>query len=167
MFRIICIITLISVSQSVLAMKRASFPLKDELRVPLVALLDEAVSLHQAFYSKKEEQVHLTVSKMVNQIEMLERFPNLLPYHQWSYIYKLLQDLKPQLEVMKIAKVKRKVHMNAVNRTLTYMAHVYGLKKYAVFFCPKDRSVWMQGKDVKKMRPLHLEYQSCGALVGK
>lgn len=148
-------------------MKRATFPLRDELKVPLVSLLDEAVYLHQAFYSKKEDHIYLALSKMVNQIEILEKSPKLLPYHQRFYIYRLLKDLKPQLEAMKITKGKRKVGINAVNRTLTYMAHIYGLKKYAVFFCPKDRSVWMQGKGAEKMRPLHLEYQSCGSLVGK
>ena len=150
-------------------MKRPTFPLKDELKAPLVSLLDEAVYLHQAFYSKKEDQIHLTLSRMINQIEVLEQSPELLPYHQRSYTYRLLRGLKPQLEaMMKIAnKGNRKTSINSINRTLIYMAHVYGLKKHVVYFCPKDRSVWMQGKNVKKMRPLHLEYQSCGAVVGK
>lgn len=167
MFQMFFIITFLSISHFGFAMKKPVFPLQDKLKAPLVSLLDEAVYLHQAFYSKKEDQIHLTLSKMINQINVLERSPELLPYHQRSYTYRVLQSLKPQLEAMKVAKEKRKANINSINRTLTYMAHVYGLKKYAVFFCPKDRSVWMQGKNVKKGKPLHLEYQSCGAMVGK
>ena len=34
--------------------------------------------------------------------------------------------------------------LKSISRALTYVAHVYGLNDYAVFFCPADRSVWMQ-----------------------
>ena len=147
-------------------MKKAFFPIKNELKGPLVSLLDEVVYLHQAFYSKKEDQIHLISSKMTNQIEILEQSPHFLSYHQQSYTHKLLRDIKAQLEAIKSAGNTRKSSINSINRTLTYMAHLYGLKKYAVFFCPKDRSVWMQGKNKQKTRPLHLEYQSCGDIVG-
>ena len=166
MFRVFFIILFFSLSHSGFAMKRPTFPLQDKLKAPLVSLLDDAVYLHQAFYSKEEGQIHLALSRMINQIETLEQTPELLPYHQRSYTYRVLRGLKLQLEAMTgMTNGKRKNNINSINRTLTYMAHVYGLKKHAVFFCPRDRSVWMQGKNVKK-RPLHLEYQSCGAVVG-
>ena len=167
MLRTCFLIILIFLSWFSVAMKRTAFPLKDALRGPLVSLLDEAVYLHQAVYAKQEDQIHLTLSKMVNQIETLEKSPQLLPYHQQSYIYRLLQGLKPQLEAIKVSQEKRGASINSINRTFTYMAHVYGLKKYAVFFCPKDRSVWMQGKNVNNRRPLHLKYQLCGSPIGK
>ena len=132
-----------------------------------MSLLDEAVYLHKAFYTQEEDQILLTLSKMVNTIEILEQSPSPLPYHQQSYVHRLLQRLKPQLEVIRTTPGKRKVTINSINRTFTYMAHVYGLKKYAVFFCPTDYSVWMQGKNTKKTKPLHLDYKSCGALVSK
>lgn len=168
MFRYCSIIILICFSVSSFALKR-TFPLTNEWKTPLVSLLDEAVDLHQAVYAQKEDQVLLTLSRMVNQIETLKQSPSVLPYHQQSYMYKLLQGLKPQLEAIKTSSPgNRKNNINSVNRTLTYMAHVYGLKKYAIFFCPQDYSVWMQGKQkTKKNRPLHLDYKSCGALVNK
>ena len=164
MSRVCAILLLITFSFCGFALKK-TFSVKDELREPLTSLLDEAVYLHQAFYSKKEDQVRLTSLKMINQIEMLERSPQLIPYHQRSYVDRLLKSLKPQLEAIRTSPSSRRTNINSVNRTLTYMAHIYGLNKYAVFFCPDDRSVWLQGKKSKKMKPLHLEYQDCGALV--
>ena len=167
MLKYYSLIILICFSISGFSLKR-TFVLTDEWKAPLVSLLDEGVYLHQAFYAKKEDQVLLTLSKMVNQVETLQQSPRVLPYHQQSYVYKLLQGLAPQLEAIKTAPPdKQKNGLNKINRTLTYMAHVYGLKKYAVFFCPQDYSVWMQGKHTKKTRPLHLDYKSCGALVNK
>lgn len=164
MSRVCIILLLITFSFCSFALKK-TFSVKDELKRPLTSLLDEAVYLHQAFYSKQEDQIRLTSLKMMNQIEVLERSPQLVPYHQRSYIGRLLRSLKPQLEAIRTSPGIRRTNINAVNRTLTYMAHIYGLNKYAVFFCPDDRSVWLQGKKSKKMKPLHLEYQECGALV--
>ncbi len=148
-------------------MKRPNFPINKELKGTLTSLLDKAVDLHQAFYSKKEDQMRLTLLKMINTIKILEQSPQPLPYHQRTYISKLLRELKPKLETLKNSYGNTAESINSINRSLTYMAHVYGLKKYVVFFCPKDRSVWMQGQHTKAGKPLHLEYQSCGAPVGK
>lgn len=164
MFRMSVIFLLIIFSFGGFALKK-TFSVKDELKEPLTSLLDEVVYLHKAFYSQQEDRIRLTALKMINQIEMLERSPQLLPYHQRSYIDRLLKSLKPQLEAIRTSPSRRRTNINSVNRTLTYMAHIYGLNKYAVFFCPDDRSVWLQGKKSKKMKPLHLEYQECGALV--
>ena len=148
-------------------LKKNTFSLNEDIKAPLVSLLDSAVYLHKAVYSRKEAQIHLALLKINNQIAELEQSPMLLPYHQHSYIYKVLQDLKTNLEAVKNSKQRRKANVNSINRALTYMAHVYGVKKYAVFFCPQDRSVWMQeSRSGKKKRPMHLERQPCGAQVG-
>ena len=149
------------------AIKRSAFPIQEELKNPLISLLDEAVDLHHAIYSNQEDRIHLTLSKMINKIEEMQQFPQLLPYHQQSYTYNLLQSLTPQLEAIKESRGKRKDNINVVNRTLTYMAHVYGLRKYMVFFCPKDKSVWMQkGNKTRQNRTLQ-NYRLCGDVVGK
>ena len=166
MFRV-CIVSFLIVFSFFSFGLKKTFSVKDELKRPLTSLLDEGVDLHQAFYSKEEDQIRLTSLRMINQIEVLELPPQILPYHQRSYIDRLLKSLRTQLEAIRTSPGKRKTNINSVNRTLTYMAHIYGLEKYAVFFCPDDRSVWMQGKQSKKIKPLHLEYQKCGALVKK
>ena len=150
--------------------KKPAFPIKEDLKEPLLSLLDEAVNLHRAVYSKKEDQINIISLKMARKIRELENSPRLPPYHQGSYIHRLLQGLKPQLEAVKTPNGKRQRNIASINRSLTYMAHVYGLRKYAVFFCPQDRSVWMQDLgDAKKgkIKPLHLQHRSCGALVAK
>ncbi|MDE0517999.1 MAG: hypothetical protein OXH36_00365 [Bdellovibrionales bacterium] len=161
------IVILVLFSSFSFAIKREAFPIKEELENPLTALLDEAVDLHHAIYSNQEGRIHLTLSKMINKIEELKQFPQLLPYHQQSYTYNLLQGLRPQLEAIKVSRGKRKDNINAINRTLTYMAHVYGLRKYAVFYCPKDKSVWIQKGNKKRHKRSLQNYRLCGDLVGK
>ena len=147
------------------AVKKNTFTLEQKLKSPLVSLLDETVDLHKAFYSQRDDQLHLAVSKMVAHISTLEKNTYLFSPTQRSYMHRLLQGLKPKLEAIKAEGTKKggKPHIDSINRTVTYMAHLYGLKKYTIFFCPQDRSVWMQGKTGKN-RPLHLN--SCGAPVG-
>ena len=146
------------------AVKKSTFTLEQKLKSPLISLLDETVGLHKAFYSKRDDQVHLAVSKMATHISTLEKNTYLFSPTQRSYIHRLLQGLKPKLEAIKAEGTRGgKPHIDSINRTVTYMAHLYGLKKYTIFFCPQDRSVWMQGKTGEN-RPLHLN--SCGAPVG-
>lgn len=163
---IIFFIVLICFSGLSIAMKKRSFSLKQEQKTPIISLLDEAVYLHHALYSKQTDKIDLALLKVKNKIKILEASPNLLPYQQQSYIYKLLRDIKPKLEAIKISQNNSKKSVNSINRTFTYMAHVYGLKKYATFFCSTDRSIWMQKKN-KLNKPLHLDHQLCGSPIGK
>jgi len=166
----LCLIAIFFIPHFSSAMKKQVFPLKNELKMPIIALLDEAVDLHQAIYFKKEDQVRLALSKIIKQIKMIEDSYQLLPYHQQSYIYKLLQDLKPTLENIKSSSMKNRAeYINTINRTVSHLSHIYGLKqKYAVFFCRKDRSTWIQSKSQKhNKKPLHLEHSSCGNIINK
>ncbi len=147
--------------------KKSSFSLEQEAKTPLVSLLDEAIRLHEVFYSKNEDQINLRASKMIQQIRDIRKQSVLsLSHHQRSYMEKLLQDLSSQLESLKMSgESDRVTQIHAINRQLTYMAKVYGLKKYDIFFCSKDRRVWMQGST--KNKPLHLNYEFCGVPVTK
>ena len=149
--------------------KKGSFLLERQVKAPLVSLLDEAVYLHEMFYSKNEDQVHLRASKMIQQIRNIRQQQSIisLSHHQRSYMEKLLQDLSSRLESLKISSEPRSRvnNMHAINRQLTYMAKVYGLEKYDVFFCSKDRNVWM--KKNTKSKTLHLSDTSCGVSVSK
>ena len=166
MFRIIIFTCLLGLSFSAFSVKRSSFFLKDESeKQTLLALLDEAVHLHGAVYSQDEDRIHLSISKIMDKIEQLRVFSVLMPYHELSYRDKLLQNIAIQLETLKSPPGQnRKYNMNIINREFTNLIHIYGLeKKYIVFFCSKDRSVWIQSKTEQA---LHLDYQSCGAPVG-
>lgn len=145
--------------------KKSSFSIEEGTKAPLISLLDEAISLHEMFYSGNEDQINLRASKMIQKINNIRRQSiSSLPHHQRNYMERLLQDLSSQLESLRISEEGVRVHnIHAINRQLTYMAKVYGLKKYDVFFCPTDRSVWMQGSS--KNKPLHLNNEFCGTPV--
>ena len=117
----------------------------------LISLLDSAVHLQKAFYAQADKQVSLSSAKMAYHITQLEKFAPFLPYHQSFYVQNLLKKLKPPVHAL-IKPQNRRVYLKNIKfivRTLTYMANMYGLNKYAVVFCPKDRSVWMWDKRAK------------------
>ncbi len=170
MFRIGSLLVLFFLSLPAFSMKRESFFLKNEVRKPLISFLEQTVGLHEALYSKKKDQVNLIVSKMIKQIEELKASQKNLVHlslHEKLYMDKWLGKLKIHLEAIKNSDQQRRINMNAINRALAYVAHLYELKQYAVFFCPQDQSIWMQTKEIKKEKLLHLNYESCGTMVGR
>ena len=165
---LLIIIVLFSSFNAIAMVKKRSFSLNKQTKTSLVFLLDQAIQLHEVFYSKNEDQVLLKASKMIQHIKTIK--PGLkrsLSYHQWLYIERLLQNVNSQLESLKIIsdKTDRVGKIHSINRQVIYMAKVYGLKKYDVFFCSKDRSVWMQ--NIAKHKPLHLGYEFCGVSVSQ
>ncbi len=152
-------------SFSALAMKKRSFTVKEEMKKPLVSLMDLSVNLHRAVYDQNAEQMDLIILKMIQQTTQLKQNANtVLPYHEQSYLNKLLRSLQFNLEAFRKSNRYKKNYINSINRKLTYIAHIYGLKKYTVFFCSKDRSVWMQ---TNRSKPLHLSHTSCGIPVSR
>ena len=147
--------------------KKSAFSLEQQTKAPLISLLDEAIYLHEMFYSGNEDQINLRASKMIQKINNIRRQSIAsLPHHQRNYMERLLQDLSSQVESLKVSEPEDRVNnIHAINRQLTYMAKVYGVKKYNVFYCPTDRKVWMQGSD--KNKPLHLNKKVCGTSVNK
>lgn len=152
-------------SFSVFATKKKSFTVKEEMKKPLATLMDLSVNLHQAVYDQNIEQIDLIVLKMIRKTNQLKQDAStILPHHEQSYLNKLLQSLQFNLEAFRKSNRYRKNYINSINRKLTYMAHIYGVTKYAVFFCSKDRSVWMQANQNKS---LHLSHTSCGTPVNR
>ena len=143
--------------------KQKSFPVKEEIKKPLTVLTDLSVSLHRAVYNQNTGQADLLALKMIQQMDHLQQTAGkILSLHENAYLNKLLQGLRFNLEVLRASRRYKQNYINTINRKLTYIAHIYGLKNYTVFFCPADRSVWMQDK---KNKPLHLSHTACGIPV--
>ena len=159
-FYFILSLVLLLFSFSVLALKKPVFSLTKEWEASLTALLDSAVQLQNAFYARSDKQVSLSSAKMTYQIKQLEKSSHLLPYHQHLYIQNLLNTLKPRLSAMLKQKNRKTGNIKFISRAVTYMAQVYGLNKYVVFFCPTDRSVWMQ-KAKKYQYVSHSNFSAC------
>lgn len=59
---------------------------------------------------------------------------------------------------------------NAVNglkdffKEIVQITQVFDVKKYKIFFCPQDRSLWLQ-KDSKAKNPVNLSLLNCGKQV--
>ena len=104
------------------------------MKKPLATLMDLSVNLHQAVYNQNVEQMDLIVLKMIRKTNQLKQNAStILPYHEQSYLNKLLQNLQFNLEAFRKSNRYKKNYINGINRKLTYLAHIYGVKKYMLF----------------------------------
>ena len=147
-------------------------------REALASLLDEAVLLHQAVYSGQGGRISLHALKIINQIKGLRGGMATFPvqaagpggrgggyHHELSYRNRLLVRIERRLEALLLSpRGGRSSQMNRANLMFSNLALAYGFKKYVVFFCSRDRSVWMQTPRHKKA--LHLSHKDCGQPVG-
>ncbi len=145
--------------------KRKGFSVTAEMHSSIRSLVDLSVNLHQAVYDQDQAKIDLIVSKMKRHIQHIKnKNNNSRSYHEKSYLNKLFGSLQFNLIALNQSSRYRTNYVHVINRKLAHIAHIYGLKKYFVFFCAKDKNVWMQAT---KSKPLHLNYEVCGQPVGK
>ncbi len=152
---------------SAAATGKPSFVLKEgHFKNLLSAFMDEAVLLHQAVYLKNTDHIRLHAFRIGQQVQKLKNFPfaDSLSYHELSHMSRLLSHIESGTAGMISASAKRqRAIMKDLNKTFSYLVRAYGLKRYFVFFCSRDRSTWVQ----KNIRPvLHLNHSACGQVVG-
>lgn len=146
---------------------KPSFALKEgRFKNLLSAFMDEAVLLHHAVYLKNTDHIRLHAFRIRQHIQKLKNLPftDSLSYHELSYRSRLLTRIESGLAGMLSSSEKEQLAiMHDINKTFSYLVRAYGLKRYFVFFCSKDRSTWVQ----KNIRPvLHLNHSVCGQVVG-
>ena len=146
------------------AAKNKTFIVEESIKDLLVSLVDTSVHLHQSVYDQNISAIELNTLKLLKQVQWLRANIHHKAYHyqEAAYLDKLLLGLEFNLEAFRKSKLYKKNYIKSINRKLTYIAHIYGVKKYTVFFCAADRSVWLQDK---KNKPFHLSHARCGIPV--
>jgi hypothetical protein len=145
--------------------KYGKIDVKGSLEKELNGVLKGTDNLHKSCLSKNSKQVDRSIRSLLE---------NLKKAGQKS---KLAKDQKPHLDRMLNAASshlmmtlnrsgeKRRESLKEAFNHLVQIAKVYKLEEYRIFFCPSDKSVWMQ-KGYKPSNPIHPEkYGSCGKLV--
>lgn len=162
---LILVILVGSQSSSAAKGKYGKIDVKGSLERELNGVLKATDNLHKSCLSKNSKQVDRSIRALLE---------NLKKAGQKS---KLARDQKPHLDRMLDAASshlmmtlnrsgeKRRDSLKEAFNHLVQIAKVYKLEEYRIFFCPSDKSVWMQ-KSYKPGNPIHPEkYGSCGKLV--
>ncbi len=144
--------------------KKHSFSVNKTFQSSVMSLIDMSVDLHKAVYDKNKEHINLLISKITKHISYMQaKVPKLLPHHEQSYIDKLLRSVQFNIEALAKTHRYKNNYIYAINRKLIHIARIYDVKRYKVFFCATDRSIWMQ--DNTHNKPLHLNHAPCGTPV--
>jgi len=136
-------------------------PLKKQLNM----VLKNTVKLHKSSVKGNRVKVSTSVRSLLKSISKAQKTSKASIKHR-THLYKMLSYARINLEMTQMQKGKsRKKSFKKAFKQLVYVAKTYNLDRYRIYFCPKDRSIWLQ-KPRKPWNPFNpKKYRSCGKLV--
>lgn len=139
--------------------------LPNELKVELNAVLKAAVDLQESSFKRSDQQTQQNIKKLLQKIGTAEKKASLAKT-QRIHLFKMLDAARGALEKSRrTAGADRHTFMQAAFRQIVGLAQSFQLDTYKIFFCPKDKSTWLQ-RGAKPQNPVNPETQgSCGKPV--
>lgn len=138
---------------------------QSDLRTELNAVLKATVALQEASFKRNDQRTNTAVKNLVRALESANRKSHLAK-EQKTHLVKMLTAAKSYLEKSRRSGgADRQTYYQKTFHQLVLIAQVYQLDSYKIFFCPKDKSVWLQ-KGAKPQNPVNPEtYGDCGKLA--
>ncbi len=145
--------------------RRRKIIVKGALKVELNNLLRSSSELHTGLYKQDEPLIATQLQKVLSNLKKTS-LRTFMAEGQRPHIDKMLEASQINIETAQMQSGdKRRESLKQAFRQLVQIAKIYKLDRYRVFFCPKDKSVWIQ-KSRKPQNPIHpVKYGKCGRLV--
>ncbi len=136
-----------------------------ELKVELNAVLKASVDLQEASVKGADKQASTAIKKLIQKISAAQK-KSTMAKDQRTHMLKMLTAAKTALEKSRrLSGSDRHTFMQTAFKQIVGLSETYQLDKYKTFFCPKDRSVWLQ-RGNKAQNPVNPEtLGSCGKPV--
>ena len=146
------------------------FHLEPPLKRDVLDLLGKAKDFHSAFergdsaaLQREAERTRQIIRKVYAQILFVPHF------QQRIHAHRLLRAMEDQLSPLSLQKAAggppgRRRRVKKLFGSFFELAHVYGLKgemEGQMFYCPKDKSAWIQSGG-KPRNPVSSGYKNCG-----
>ena len=155
-------------------------PLNPQTKASYLQLLDQAVVFHQALDEGDQQNIQKEIKKTQDLVTQVYQNSLSLPaFHHRIHSYKLLSNIEEQLTGLsssyspsqnpneKPSPTPDKTKVKKLFLSFFELAQVYDLNKEMkgrMFYCPKDRSLWIQSSK-KASNPINSQYQSCGKII--
>lgn len=138
---------------------------KPALALELNRLLASASLLHIACTEMNEAKIDRSLSDILIAIDRSEKQTGLMDVEK-PHLDKILDAAKTRVRLAKGSDgERRKVHLQETFNHLVQIAQAFQIDRYNIFFCPKDKSVWLQ-KSNRPRNPINpVELATCGKLV--
>lgn len=135
---------------------------KEALRMELNSVLRAASDLHQACFKMDEAAIETSVKNLQHHIGKARTKTSLAPERQ--HLLRMLTAAEESLESARMKRQRRCDSLGESFRQLVQIVQVFKVDKYRVFFCSKDKKVWLQ-KGWKAQNPFHpVRFKHCGKL---
>lgn len=146
--------------------ERPKMDLKPELKIELNKVLVASSELHEACVTQDEKKINTSVQNVINAINKAEK-KTALADGEKPHLDRILNATKSRLENVK--KTDGDDRKDALKEGFIQLVQISQLFRadpgYSVFFCAKDKAVWIQ-KGKKPKNPIHPEsFENCGKLV--
>lgn len=147
------------------ARRSAPIDLQPALREELNSLLGATADLHEASFSQDDSRWESSLKNVLNHIDSAQK-KSALAKAERPHLLKILRAARSELEISQMQTGEdRRASLQNGFRQLVQVAQVFKLNKYRIFFCPKDKSVWLQRAAVAKNPINPQKFGDCGKLV--
>jgi hypothetical protein len=134
----------------------------------LNALLESTVEFHKSIFDQNEVAIGDSLDELLARVNEARAAISHLPAHDRQHLEVILNAIKSQLEQSQFSSgPARKEHVREAFYQHAHMTRIYQLDpKFQVFFCPQDRSHWVQAGRGSARNPINPEtLEQCGKVV--
>ncbi len=148
--------------------KSRELPLAAPLTKELNLVLRAGDSLHKSLLSHDEEQIEMGLRDILWQLERAKSALGFAKMHERGHLVRILEAAQEQFEAtQRVYGDERRLRLAAGYNQLVNLVRIYQLDKaYSIFFCPKDRTTWVQ-RGITGANPFRAEghRDNCGIRV--
>lgn len=140
-----------------------ALPLANELN----SVLNVTSSLHQSLVLQDEEQIDLGLRDMIWHLERARVASNFAKEHERRHLLIILDSAREHFELTQTSfGEERRAQLERGFNQIVNLVRIYKLdRKFGIFFCPRDRTSWVQ-KGWKAQNPFRPDsLRTCGMRV--
>ena len=129
-------------------------------------ILKLVAEFHKIRVSKKNEQSLKAVEGLASELGRVVKLTKKNRSVQSLHITKVITSARDSLKVYKESPLSKNGKDSLKNffKDIVQIRQILQIKKYKVFFCPKDKALWLQSSS-KAKNPINLNYKNCGKRI--
>lgn len=138
---------------------------KGALKKQLNQVLKDTSLLQQARVSRNKVKVSSSIRQLLKSLRVAQHTSQTSIKHR-THLFKMLSHAKANLEMAQMNKEKEKSeNLKIAFKQLVLVAKTYNVDKYRIFFCSRDKGIWLQ-KSWRPENPISPDkFKNCGKLV--
>jgi len=120
--------------------------LEPSLMTELNLVLKAGVTLHHSLIAQNDEQIDINLRDVIVELERAKSKSMIAKAHERSHLLRILDGAQEGFELSQsTVGEERTARLEGAFNQLVNLVRIYRVERgYEIFFCPKDRSTWVQ-----------------------